>query len=158
MGHRHIDDDDSPYDANGLLKDGRRVRISMQMRDAALRDLPLHDGRGNRCGHRPGFLIANDATARDARLRAYHDYTRDLENAYKNPPTGFGSKGPRGQQEGDICTINGAPGHLEMRGGALVCVPDRRSDQLDPASDRRSVADAYAEYDAKLREAWRNPQ
>jgi hypothetical protein len=31
-------DDDDPFDANGLLKDGRAVRISMAMRDAALAD------------------------------------------------------------------------------------------------------------------------
>jgi hypothetical protein len=31
-------DDDDPFDANGMLKDGRTARISMQMRDAALAD------------------------------------------------------------------------------------------------------------------------
>ena len=184
-------DDDDPFDANGLLKDGRSVRISMQMRDAALADqrrgrrvkydpqgrlisweeeetddsMTLTDGRGHRCGNRPGFLIANDAAARSAKQRAYDSYQRDLENAWRDqPPTGFGSKGSRGPQVGDLCTCRGpefpdsfgAPGTLQMRGDALVCVPnDRRSDQPDPASDK---AAAYAAYDSALREAWRNPK
>ena len=179
-----------------VLRDGGRIRVSMQMRDAALRDqrrgrkvkydprgrlagteeweeeeaddsMTIHDGRGNPCGHRPGFLIATDAAARSAKLKAYRDYQRDLESAYKNPPTGAGSKGPRGQREGDLCTINGAPGHLQMRGGQLVCVPDRRSDQPDPASDHRSVeqrladkarimTDEYRRYDETVSNLWRN--
>src|SRR5262249_38184291 len=104
MRHQHIDDDDSPFDANGLLKDGRSVRISMQMRDHALGDqrrgrrvkydpagrlvsweeeetddaMPLlDDGRGGRCGHRPGYLVASDTAARNAKARAYRDYDSD---------------------------------------------------------------------------------
>jgi hypothetical protein len=229
MRHQHIDDDD-PFDANGLLKDGRSVRISMAMRDsvladrrkvvtrydprgrsegyweeeeddaahdamrdAAMRGAPfLHDGHGNTdvVGHRPGYLVRADI-ANDQRRRAHDAYRHDLENAWRNPfsrpapenrhdaearpPTGFGSHGSRGQQEGDLCTCRGpefvesfgAPGHLRMVEGRLVCVPDenRRSKQQqqrpDPASDaqrRADKAEMYAAYDAAKREEWRNPQ
>jgi hypothetical protein len=88
----------------------------------------------------------------------YDEYDRDIANRWRDqPPTGFGSRGPRGQQEGDLCTIKGAPGHLQRRGGELVCVPDRR-EQPDPASDRRSLADEYAAYDLRISQAWRDPQ
>jgi hypothetical protein len=82
------------------------------------------------------------------------------------------------QQEGDLCTCRGpefpesfgSPGHLKMHQGKLVCVPDeRRSSELpDPASDRRSVeqrvadharvmADAYADYDLRVAQQYRDP-
>jgi hypothetical protein len=162
----NIDDDDFEI-VRGIdgrpvrvLKDGGRMRVSMQMRDSALRDQRggrLHDGRGNYdvVGHKPGFVMSD----RVQRPRSIYDrYDAEKSAEWKNPPTGFGSKGQRGQHEGDICTFNGAPGHLQMRGGELVCVPDRCSDQPDPASDRRSIADEYAAYDVRISQAWRNPE
>jgi hypothetical protein len=191
-----------------ILKDGGRLRVSMSMRDAALRDQRrgrrvkydpqgrllsweeeemddarerrrsstlrgrgfLHDGHGNTdaVGHKPGFLVRADI-AHEQRHQAHADYIRDLESAYKNPPTGFGGKGARGPQVGDLCTVRGpefpesfgASGHLQMRGGDLVCAPDakwRGNEQPDAASDKRSVADAYRDYDDELRNAWRNPK
>jgi hypothetical protein len=183
-----------------VLKDGGRMRVSMQMRDSALREdrrrrkgtrrdpqgreegsweeetddaMPLHDGRGNPCGHRPGFLISNDAAARNAKLKAQQDYTRDLENAWRNPPTrdvSPSTENPRrdaeGYAESDIgtaCTCKGddypadfgSPGTVRRVGSRIICVPnDRRSAQPDPASDR---AAAYAEYESWLRDSWKNP-
>jgi hypothetical protein len=217
-------DDDDPFDANGLLKDGRTVRISMQARDSVLGDQRrrkvrrydpagreesweeetddsraplhdaragagfLHDGHGHKAGHRPGYLMRADI-ANEQRRQAHDAYRFDLENAWRNPavparppagtsrrdaegkpPTGFGSHGSRGEREGDLCTCRGpefpesfgAPGTLQMRGGELVCVPDaeyrRSTEQPDPASDRRSVADEYARYDQRISQAWRNPE
>jgi hypothetical protein len=144
---------------------GRLVSWEEEETDDAL---PVHDGRGNPCGHRPGFLITTDQRARAAKLRAYHDADVAAQNAWRNPPTGFGSRGPRGQQAGDLCTIDGAPGHLQLRGGELVCVPDRRSDRPDPASDHRTVAQRVADharvmereyslYNETVTNLWRDP-
>jgi hypothetical protein len=76
----------------------------------------------------------------DARQRSYDAYTRDLVNAWRNPGfggnetiTGAGSHGSVGQREGDLCTIDGKPGHLRMVNAALRCVPDR----VDAAAERR---------------------
>jgi hypothetical protein len=180
-------DDDSEFEViRGIdgrpvrvLRDGGRMRVSMQMRDHALHDARagagfLHDGHGHEPGHRPGFVLRADI-ANEQRRQAHADYIDALTNAWRDqpqrPPTGFGSKGARGPQVGDLCTCRGeqfpesfgAPGTLQMHGGELVCVPDakyrRGNDRPDPASDRRSATDsAYAEYDAALREAWRNPK
>jgi hypothetical protein len=54
----------------------------------------------------------------------------------------------RGQQPGDVCTINGAPGHLNNK---LECVPDNQ-DAL-PTRDTREAA--YTAYDAEMSERWR---
>jgi len=183
-------DDDDPFDANGMLKDGRRVRISMQMRDAALRDqrrgrrvkydpagrlvsweeeelddgMTLHDGRGNPCGHRPGYLVTNDAAARSAKARAYRDYESDLTNAWRNP-TGD-AEGYDPEDIGESCTVKnedyptdfGSPGTIRRVGSRILCVPNRRRAGPDPASDRRAVDDAYRQYDDEIRNAWRDPK
>jgi hypothetical protein len=166
---------DDAFDENGLLKDGHVFRVRMSMKDAMkMRDNRpvLHDGRGGVPGHRPGFVMTDNSAAKRRLDDAYRDYERDLVSAYKtqdqdNPPIGEGSKGPRGQQVGDPCTINGWPGHLKMVNGKMTCIPDRQSfngsnddDDDDPEraqSDRaKRKADAYAQYDAALTNAWRN--
>jgi hypothetical protein len=86
--------------------------------------------------------------------------------------TGIGSRGPRGQQEGAACTINGRAGHLRSVNGTLQCVPDARTakpapsarrEYYDPAvgairphGDASATKDAaYSSYDSDLRDAWR---
>ncbi len=87
------------------------------------------------------------------------------------PATGVGSHGPKGQQPGDLCTIDGWPGKLRNVKGQLVCVADRTADSaqftdgsniVDPAAglkpgwrmpvvqDRRAVRDAYQQYENAL--------
>lgn len=188
------DDDDSPIDKNGILKDGRRVRVPLMMRDAAtVTDIFAADGSGGRGDpsaaslRRPGFRIFwQDAVfshlARRAKELAYAAYDADLTNAWRgdNPPTGAGERQMRGAAEGDICTTNGAPGHLRRVDGKLVCVPDRRDAMYDPdddedeqdprrrrrgnsaaraaetSADHRTVMDAlYQQYDTEIQNAWK---
>jgi hypothetical protein len=86
---RKLNDDD--FDENGVLKDGRSIRVPMMMMDAVQRGVAqLHDGRGGPVGHRPGFAVTTDATALDAKEEAYADYHADLVSAWKrdSPPAG----------------------------------------------------------------------
>lgn len=140
---RHNTDD--AFDENGLLRDGARYRVPMQMRDA--RDqrtgrkhkydprgrlietseweeetddaMVLHDGFGRPVGHRPGHAVPISDTMRDAKAKAYADYTRDLTNAWRDQPTGA------------------------------------RQGENDSVADAK--AKAYADYDRELCEAWRKP-
>jgi hypothetical protein len=169
------DDDDDAFDERGLLRDGRKYRVRMSMRDAMLardqqRPPVLHDGRGGPVGRRPGFIMSRTPVG-DARQQAYLDYERDLVNAHRrdqNPPTGAGSVDPIGAQEGDLCTVRnaefpddqGAPGHMRMLKGRLVCVPDRQRQQarsslpdLERAQSGREAA--YRTYDEQIRDAWK---
>jgi hypothetical protein len=178
--HRY-EDDDSPFDRNGVLKDGRTARHSM--RDASrVIDAGLH---------RPGYRVTNDAALRDAKQQARDAYERDLQNAWRDG----GSEGA----EGSVCTVRndsypgytGSAGHI--RNG--VCTPDalqgdarRKVTQRDPQGreagtleEEEDVTDArppvrdsrtldqirhdhqqrmsgiYGAYDASIREQWRKP-
>jgi hypothetical protein len=121
------DDDDSPLDRNGLLKDGHSVRVPLSMRDSssvqrAVAGLRVVDGQGGTRGlSRPGFRIAvRTSDAMSSLDAAYRDYEQGLTTAYKTPPgfggdptiTGIGERGSIGQREGDLCTRNGYAGVL----------------------------------------------
>jgi hypothetical protein len=111
----------------------------------------LHDGRGNPCGHRPGFAVTSDAAMRSAKARAYADYDADLTSAWRHPTADAEGYDP--DDLGEPCTCKsedfpldfGAPGTIRRVGSRILCVPNKRRTAPDPASDRRSVADAYRE-------------
>jgi hypothetical protein len=174
-------DEDDAFDEDGLLKDGHVARVRMSMKDAmSMRDCPrVTDAFGNRPGHKPGFIVSNDARQRDARAQAYADYERDLARAYKDQPPA-GAYPYSAAAEGGACTIDGRPGRLVKQGDWLVCKPttsfngsangdDAPDPDLDPElaqSDRRTVADIqkahsmkmarlYAQRDAELSQQWR---
>jgi hypothetical protein len=169
--------DDDALDERGLLKDGRAMRVPLMMRDSAslseLQRSVMGDGEARdaarRFGlndslalHRPGQRFCTDQAARDAVEEIYQDEKRKLQDAWRQPvadsETSVGSHEFRGQQPGDQCTINGAPGHLNHR---LECIPDRQ----DSAPPRTMTADAaqrirdaaYEESVRELTEAWRRP-
>jgi hypothetical protein len=168
-GDREISEHEA-LDRNGMLKDGVSLRVRTQMRDAAT----------------------------DARARAYELYDQEIEQRYKhgtvrdvdptwsaaNPKgrsfesTGFGERGtPRGQAEGDSCTINGAEGRLRLVGGQLQCVPLRSSSdsaakftdgtpdgggnrpgwRIRIGDNRQAVRDALRDYENDLVNRWRGP-
>jgi hypothetical protein len=148
--HHDIDDDSSPFDRHGVLKDGHTARNSMMMRDARVTDASLH---------RPGYRVTNDTAVRDARQRLYDQY--DLEKSREWQDAGSVT----GQRAGDLCTVRhgggrygaeGSPGHLKMIGNELVCVvDDRRSEDALPVRDERELA--YRDYQSRIENAWRNP-
>ena len=75
---RKLTDDD--FDENGILKDGRSLRVPMMMMDGSAR---FHDGRGAPVGHRPGFVMTTDAAVRDAKMAAYDEYESEISSAWK---------------------------------------------------------------------------
>jgi hypothetical protein len=152
MKQRYIDDDDSPFDRNGVLKDGHTATVSMMMRDSQrVIDASLH---------RPGFRLG-DADMRDAKQKARDAYERDLVNAWRDG----GSEGA----EGSICTVQndtyperfGSPGHIKNG----ICTPDdelqsdarRKAMTTDEIArdHQRNMSNIYQAYDTSLCDAWR---
>jgi hypothetical protein len=117
---------------------------------------------------------------------AYEDYERDLCDAWKGDArridpdetkdpddddhdedddeledaassiTGAGSKGFKGQAEGDLCTLNGRAGTRQHRGGKLVCVRSGGGDAASVAREHAKKMDAlYQQRDQELRDAWK---
>jgi hypothetical protein len=174
-------DEDDAFDERGMLKDGHVARVRMSMRDAMMmRDRPrVTDAFGNRPGHKPGFIVSNDARQRDARAQAYADYERDLARAYKDQPPA-GAYRYSAAAEGGACTIDGRPVQLVKQGDWLVskpttsfngsngdCNPDPDLDPELAQSGRRTVADIqkahsmnmarlYAQRDVELSQQWRS--
>jgi hypothetical protein len=109
------------------------------------------DVKGNNRRNKSGFAFDVDPYARDEVDAAYADYQKNLTDAWRNPPTGAGSRDSIGQCEGDLCTINGAPGHLNAD---LVCVPDHPATRADHAA---IMDHEYDRYDQELRDQWRRP-
>jgi hypothetical protein len=175
-------DERHAVDRSGALRDGVVLHVPLQMRD----------------GLSPVQLSVRDAAARDARAQAYATYDQEIQQAYKHgsmrdtptpwaetdprgrstEATGFGSNGPRGQSEGDVCTINGVEGRLRTVNGRLRCVPlrsssDSRAQFTDGSDDptqanrpgwrlrvgdtRQAVRDALRDYENDLVNRWRGP-
>ena len=156
---RRTDDDDEEGKPWGLrvLRDGERMRVPMTMIDSTGRSvLDDHAPRVNdpAAVHRPGFHVTADQAAMDRVEAAYAEVDARDANAWRNPaPVGAGSAEFVGQQEGDHCTIDGAPGHLRRAGGELVCVPDTSQDDALPGEDERDRA--YREVALRDENAWR---
>jgi hypothetical protein len=174
---------------DGVLEDGDRLRVPVFMRDALSplqravaedgerrRDRArVHDGTGDSrfVGHKPGPVYSADAHAYDAKEQARREAINDAKNAWRDSPTGFGSKEFVGAREGDVCTVAGpeypedfgSPGHLRRRGNKLVCVPDkpRSRDAMptgpvyDAAAGARIKQEAYDAMCFDMANAWRKP-
>ena len=158
--YRPRDDDDDIVPDGGRVRVPLTMMDSVQ-RAVTVAGAPVRDGQGGTAGlHRPGVRLAvGDARARktvvrdprgrlletreeeefeaddaamDARDAAYAAYDRRIAREYLNP--GF-DPSITGQRAGDLCTINGTPGHLRMVNGALQCVPDRSADAAPVEGD-----------------------
>jgi hypothetical protein len=68
--YRHNDDD--ALDENGLLRDGKSMRVPMMLRDSQT------------FGRRPGFVFSRDEYARDEAEIAHHEYQQYLQNAWRD--------------------------------------------------------------------------
>jgi hypothetical protein len=88
-----LDDDDSPLDANGLLKDGRTYRVRMHARDSvqgaiAASRQRIHDGTDNPFGlNRPGYRY-NDSIDRSEASQAYQTRVLDGQERWRAGPGG----------------------------------------------------------------------
>jgi hypothetical protein len=165
-------------DRHGALRDGVTLHIPLQLRD----------------GLTPTQLSVRDAAARDARAQAYAAYDQEIQQAYRHgsmrdtpspwaqadprggsfASTGFGSSGQRGDQPGDLCSIDGRPGRLKQVGSELRCVPDSRDSigftdhsgnpwsasrpgfRIRRVGDtRQAQRDAIAAYDREICNRWK---
>jgi hypothetical protein len=154
-----LDDDDNPFDSNGLLKDGRRLRVPTMLMDA--NSLNQRAVMLDAALHRPGFrTIVEDASGsvHDASAAAHRrrlqdvskakaEYLDYITNAWKGEDAAFSDDEDYGPQTvGQVCTVAaedypeqyGSPGHVRRVGGRYLCVPDRPN-QSAPASDGRTV-------------------
>jgi hypothetical protein len=166
-------DDDDDFDEEGILKDGRSLRVPLTMADSWQRDMVrslsrVTDASGNAGAfHRPGFRVV-DAAASDAKETAYAEYDSRVANAWRDADndrgiSGFGVSELRGLEIGSSCTVKeggGKFGAEDSRGtvqlveGVKRCVADdRRADAA--IQDGREAA--YADYDDRVANAWRNP-
>ena len=144
-------DDPAAWESDGRLRDGIAVRIPVSLMDATSKE--VHDAalRSFNCRHRPGYRVAprNSATEFfDARQRAYAEYEKRVTSAWRD-----GSD----SEEGDICTIDGDAGTLQMVDGKLTCVadPDDTADAMSIKDHRVRMQKLYAARDAADAEEWR---
>jgi hypothetical protein len=155
---RRFEDYDDAFE-NGILKDGARVRVPLQMRDSArpterpLTPTEMHDamvchhqnalvtdGTGNPWGlSRPGWRIPVDRSVRDHQRQvlqdAYEEYERGLREAYKTPGTSPASNTGSHEfssapQEDDPCSKDGYSGNWET---------DEQTGELCCRIDRRAT-------------------
>ena len=148
---------------NPVLNASQRAVVGMRQHDAATFDGSLYKP-GPR--YSTNHAAANDAAAkRDA---AYEEYQRYITDAWKSkaPPAGS-YPAANGANEGDACTINGAPGKLRAIAGHDGYLECRSTDKADHSNDSRSIQNdaqsaqaikdaAYAEYDLRMENSWRN--
>jgi hypothetical protein len=161
--------DDDAFDERGILRDGRSVRVSMQMRDAAMTRHTgqrqqtssknrITDGTGNPLGlHRPGWRIP---TVQDRRATrdALQRYETQISNRFK---CGDGERlcddcDGEGFVDGIVCDACGSDGVLpeDERG---TCAKSNfgstnEGARSDSAMTREQLYDAY---DRELGEMWR---
>src|SRR5262245_24185850 len=88
---RHDDyDDESPFGPDGLLKDGRRWRVPMMMRDSmsdvqrSVMEDKMSRFNDSAARHGPGPVY--DAAGLERKARAYADSVRELTEAWRNAP------------------------------------------------------------------------
>ena len=97
--------DDDNVDERGVIRDGGRVKVRMTAMDHLIHDTLDRPARRITDGalHRPGFRTDSQAyrDGRAAKALAYQLYDAEAENAWRNPPTGFGSGEVRVQRADD---------------------------------------------------------
>jgi hypothetical protein len=142
--------DDDIFDDDGLLKDGKVLRVKLTMADgdtvhnALQRALQERDsgplrvvdgfsrGRDSTAMHRPGYRIFDgDDAWEHQKARMYAAYDRDLRDQYKNPTgfggdlsiTGAGEKGSTDQDGDDmrLCPDCDATGKADAGSECQVC-------------------------------------
>jgi hypothetical protein len=167
---RHNDDDDS------ILRDGERRSFPMMMRDGApnrsLSDVQRavamaaqqHDASfGDAAAHRPGYRYTSNDAVYDAKRRARDAYERDMSEAWRgnqmdaDTPVGAYREDPT-TCAGDQSTIDGRPGTLQPVAGHpgwLECRPPdgSKGSHTDALPSRE---EAYAAYEASMRDAWKH--
>ena len=173
---RYSDDD---FDERGILKDGRSIRVSMQMRDAAMsrsgerrqqQPPPLIiDGRTPNdptALHRPGFRIRT-GDARQSVSDAYAKADRQANHQWKcqDKETLCADCDGEGWIDGKRCDTCGGDGVVQTdderstsKGGGFGSgnEGDYKGTGSDAAARHRARDQAYQSYDHDLARAYRN--
>ena len=140
---RYDDDDDDAFDENGLLKDGRRMRVSMMMRDSTsdVQRAVAEDAAARRFGlrhaldlHQPGPRSAPTQWPTTRRAGLPRDVRR-LVNAWRT------SSAPLPEAAASAGAGNAAPARPTY----------------DATEGRRSKAEAYNEMVDDMTSAWKGP-
>ena len=156
---------------DSILRDGHSLRVPLYLKDGAinpeltpsqrakaLAHQQTQDAVARRFGlrdalqlHRPGFRYNTDHAALERTRQAYADVDAQAANAWKGSNQGVG--GPCTVRGPEYPLDFGSPGTLQKRNGELVCVPNQRRD----AAALDAKAQAYADYDREMANAWRGP-
>ena len=140
--------DDDAFDENGVLKDGRRIRVPLMMRDG-VSDVQriAQDAVARRFGlrdvsdlHAPGPRYCTDQAAVEAKEEAYRQMCHDMENAWRNAPVAQPAPA-------------GAAPPVEVE-DARPAIPVT---DADFARLRQIRDEAYRAMVAELANAWRTP-
>ena len=92
-----------------------------------------------------------DHAALERSRQAYADVDAQAANAWKRNANNPGVGGPCTVRGPEYPEAFGSPGTLQKRNGELVCVPNQRKD----AAAFDAKAQAYADYDREMANAWR---
>jgi hypothetical protein len=166
---RYSDDD---FDERGILKDGRSVRVSMQMRDAAMSrsgerrqtSAAITDGRSPNdptALHRPGFRVrTGDARKPTHEARATADKRAGHQWKCGDKEDLCLDCDGEGYIDGILCDTCGGDGVMPERdstskGAGKGYGSSNEGGYKGTAGNSRTTADQYRDYDAALQDAWR---
>lgn len=138
MGDAFTDSRGVAFAADARLAAAQRAVDHLQGRDEMLRQM-YRDGR---------------STSHSARQNMITDGT----SAWDAKPPPAGAYPYSAAAEGNPCTIDGAPGTLQKRGDALICVPNRKSDRPGAHDARPVLGIKQQAYDEMVRageDAWK---
>jgi hypothetical protein len=141
-----------PLHDGEIVGDGERIRVGMTALDSLQRAVRER---------------ASDTRVVDGRPEAYRLCLIDEQNAWRRPDGAY----PLSAGEGNACTLDGRPGHLQQaKDGSpwLECVTDEvgaapatRTDALSHADGLQRLRDAreqaYREVEARDATAWMRP-
>ena len=134
MAANDDDDDDDAFDERGLLRDGKRTRISLMMKDAAAaRDAMTRRGFDDR---KPGPVYSGD---RSAARQAYTDAVRESENAWKMlPEAPTEAADGRRKRKGTTPAIRSAASRRKSTGKKRTAPPSCRPPWMLPKAGAAS--------------------
>lgn len=133
-------DDDDDFDENGILKDGKRVRVPCMMRDSADNVASVPRWAMDKAAR---MLGRDSATNPDwlKRQEGYNTYELDLANRWRGGVTDL--------RAGDVVTTSDGHGVVKSHENGRLVIAD--ATKLDSETVKQS---AYDSYDREISTAW----
>jgi hypothetical protein len=141
-------DEDEALENGIILKDGVTISVPTAVRDslsslqravAADAECRVTDAFGGPAGRRPGYAIASDHAARDAKALAYANYDCDVQNGWRSTTS----------RDGALVADNEPRPRTESRFEATNAENAIRDHS-------RVMQEIYGAYDAVLTQRWRH--